>query len=301
MPVLPAGRDSLAIMSIPLYHFRFSDHEAIPFEITRIEQMPAVARSAKPARISFYAIFWVTDGAGQRYIDFQAYPVQPNIMYFITPGQAHSWSLQAPLTGFAILFTEDFLLSEKDFLHRFDFFHRIDHAPIIHLTDEQVQDFRHLVEAMMSEYQSNRPGRRQVIQAYLQIFLIQAQRRYDVTALPNLPRADILLIDGFQRLIDRHFLSIRSVQEYASLMAVTPEHLTTTVKQGMGVTAGGLIRARIIIEAKRLLAYTDQTVAEICSQLQFDDPSYFGRFFKRETGQSPLAFRKNILEKYQNV
>ena len=228
--------------NIPLLHFRYSDNEAIPFEITRIEQMPSLARSAKPARISFYGIFWITGGAGQRYIDFQTYPVRPNTIYFVTPGQVHSWNLQASVTGFAILFTEDFLLFEQDYLHRFDFFHRIDHAPIIHLPNERIEHFQYLIQALMNEYQSNQPGRRQVIQAYLQIFLIQSQRCYGVTALPKLPRADILLIDAFQKLIDQHFLSVRSVQQYADMLALSPEHLTTLAKQCTGVTASGLIR-----------------------------------------------------------
>lgn len=286
-------------VNIPLHHFRFSDNETMSFEIDQIEQLPSVARSAHAARTNFYSIMWVTGGVGWRYIDFQAYPIQPHTLYFITPGQVHSWNIQAPLTGYAILFLRDFLLFQKDYLHRFDFFHRIDQAPVIDLNDDQVEPFQHLVEVMMREYYSNQPGRMQVIQSYLQIFLIQAQRYYAASDTTNPPRADLLLIDAFQRSIDQHYLSVRTVRQYANMLAITPEHLTTVAKQRTGSTASGLIRSRIIMEAKRLLAYTDQTVAQVCHQLHFDDPSYFSRYFKRETGQSPVTFRRNILEKHQ--
>ena len=285
-------------MAIQSHHFRFLDTDPIPFEIAQIEEMPASARAVEPTRTDFYSIMWVTGGAGQRYIDFRAYPVQVNTLYFITPGQVHSWTIQEPLTGYALLFTQDFLLFEKDYLHRFDFFHRIDQAPNIHLNSSQIEPFQRVIESLLSEYHSEQVGRAQVLQSYLQIFLVQAQRCYGPIDTDILPRADRVLIDAFQRLIDQHYLSIRTVQQYADMLAITPEHLTTIAKQSTGTTASGHIRARIILEAKRLLAYTSQTVAEICYQLQFDDPSYFSRYFKRETGQRPVAFRDNILEKY---
>ena len=115
---------------IPLYHFRLPQNEVIPFEIKRLEQLPPFVFSGRPVRVSFYEVLWITSGAGQRTIDFQTYPIQPNTMYFVTPGQVHSWNIQEPVTGFAILFTSDFLLLEQDFLRRFDFFHHIHSSPV---------------------------------------------------------------------------------------------------------------------------------------------------------------------------
>ena len=91
---------------------------------------------------------------------------------------------------------------------------------------------------------------------------------------------------------------MRSVSAYAKKIGVSAGHLTDTVKEVTGSSPGKIIRQAIILEAKRLLAHTDLTVSQTCYTLSFDDPSYFGRFFKRETGQSPESFRKSIREKY---
>jgi len=68
----------------------------------------------------------------------------------------------------------------------------------------------------------------------------------------------------------------------------------------MGVSAGALVRQRRILEAKRLLVHTDMTVSEIAYALNYADPSYFGRFFKRETNLTSSGFRQQFKRKYQN-
>jgi AraC-like DNA-binding protein len=60
-----------------------------------------------------------------------------------------------------------------------------------------------------------------------------------------------------------------------------------TVKSEMGMRAGALLCHRLVFKAKRLLVHTDLTSAQVAEMLGFKDPSYFGSFFKRKTGQTP--------------
>ena len=147
---------------------------------------------------------------------------------------------------------------------------------------------------MQTEYQTRQPGRTQMLQSLLQIFLIQTQRHYQIMNSSQVPSVETRLIDQFRRLIDQEFLTHRNVQAYADRLGLTAGYLTKIAKEVTGLSASVLIRDRLILEAKRLLAHTDSTVSQISYELQFDDPSYFGRFFKRETGQSPLSFRHNF-------
>ncbi len=90
-----------------------------------------------------------------------------------------------------------------------------------------------------------------------------------------------------------------TTSDYAKKMNSTQHHLNHITKQVTGKTATEVIRARSILEAKRLLTFTDQTVSEVASQLNFFDSSYFAKLFKAETGTSPIEFKKSISEKYR--
>jgi AraC family transcriptional activator of pobA len=82
------------------------------------------------------------------------------------------------------------------------------------------------------------------------------------------------------------------VKDYAAMLSVTPTHLSRRVKAVSGRTAGDVIFDRIMLEAKRQLVFTDKPVAEIAYGLDFSSPSYFTRFFTRQAGETPKAFRR---------
>lgn len=78
------------------------------------------------------------------------------------------------------------------------------------------------------------------------------------------------------------------------MLNISEVYLNEAVKNATGLSASGCIRSQVIIEAKRMLAYTDLTPSEIAMELGYTDYSYFSRLFKKETAQSPIEFRKNL-------
>jgi AraC family transcriptional activator of pobA len=99
-------------------------------------------------------------------------------------------------------------------------------------------------------------------------------------------------IDHLRRLIDEHFRKERLISFYAEKLAMTADRLNDHVKRATGVTAGHLIRQRVLTEAKRQLVFTGQPIHEIAYDLAFSDPSHFTRFFRKQTGTTPQAFRE---------
>ena len=79
---------------------------------------------------------------------------------------------------------------------------------------------------------------------------------------------------------------------YAEKLAMTADRLNDHVKRATGVTAGHLIRQRVLTEAKRQLIFTTVAIHEISYDLAFADPSHFARFFRKQTGTTPQAFRE---------
>jgi len=108
-----------------------------------------------------------------------------------------------------------------------------------------------------------------------------------VTLEPADPR-----VDELRRLIDAHFRKERLISFYAEKLAMTADRLNDHVKRATGVTAGHLIRQRVLTEAKRQLVFTGQPIHEIAYDLAFSDPSHFTRFFRKQTGTTPQAFRE---------
>ena len=107
----------------------------------------------------------------------------------------------------------------------------------------------------------------------------------------TLSRADAR-VEELRQLVDEHFRKERLISFYAEKLAMTPDRLNDHVKRATGVTAGHLIRQRVLSEAKRQLVFTNQPIHEISYDLAFSDPSHFTRFFRKQTGMTPQAFRE---------
>ena len=98
-------------------------------------------------------------------------------------------------------------------------------------------------------------------------------------------------VEALRKLVEEHFQKERQLAFYADKLAMTVDRLNDHVKRATGVTAGHLIRQRVLTEAKRQLVFTSQPIHEIAYDLAFSDPSHFARFFRKQTGTTPHEFR----------
>lgn len=138
-----------------------------------------------------------------------------------------------------------------------------------------------------------------VLRAYLHILFTKLHRMYLAEHPDGHPAETSSLVRQFKQQVSEHFLENHSVKDYAVRMGISASHLRNSVKAVTGYAPGHIIRQKIILEAKRLLAHSHATIAEIGYCLNYEDSSYFGRFFKREAGMSPAAFRRKIREQYR--
>ena len=124
--------------------------------------------------------------------------------------------------------------------------------------------------------------------AYLHLLLLLTLPATPAAARPGLDQ-----LRRFEQLLDAHFQTHKSVRAYAGLLHLTANHLNVLCRQRLGKTASQLIHERVVTEARRLLRHSALPVGEVGYALGFDDPSYFGRYFRKYAGQSPEAFRQN--------
>lgn len=137
------------------------------------------------------------------------------------------------------------------------------------------------------------PGRAAAVEALLVGILVEvlrlAQAGGGETAAPG-PQA--LLVARFRERIEERYRAHDEVEDYARALAVSPKQLWAACRRVAGAPPARLIQDRLLLEAKRLLLYTNVSVAEAAYALGFNDPAYFSRLFTRETGRSPRAFRR---------
>lgn len=250
-------------------------------------------------RHSFYHLVLFTKGSGTHTIDFNQFKVIPYEIYFMIPGQVHSWDFEGAVDGYIINFSDSlfraFLLN-PNYLERFHFFSGISEESVCDLPIEIQGKVTQLFEELLAEAGNGEgnEGDIDMIRLLLMQLFILIEKSCKSNNSKSLPQQKQVLLRSFRRLIDQHYLSIKLPKEYADLLYVTPNHLNAVCQDLLGKTAGELIRDRIILEAKRLLTNADMTITEIAYSLNFQDNSYFNRFFKKTVGVTPDEFRKQL-------
>lgn len=250
---------------------------------------------------SFYEILWTESGKSRQIIDYKKYEVLPNSLFFISPNQVHQFEEWKPLTGGTILFTEDFFLlnqNSKNKLFELSFLDNLYANPCISLSKKEFGDIKKTIDLIATE-QKRKDKNPSIIQSLLHILLAQVQRYIDSEIKKPISKKYLLGFKQFKNLLDKHFTENQTVNFYAQQLCITQHHLNLICKSITGKTASQVVRARSILEAKRLLTFSDLSVSEISTELNYFDSSYFAKLFKAETGSSPIAFKTKMSDKYR--
>jgi AraC family transcriptional regulator, transcriptional activator of pobA len=252
---------------------------------------------------SFYHLVLFTKGGGTHAIDFEQFDVRPDQIYFMVPGQVHSWDFEGEVDGYVINFSEQFFRSfllKPDHLEQFSFFNGAITDAVIDLPETIHQQIINLFEQLVNESESNQNMGVDMVRALmLQVFILIGRlgsKQQPKQASPY----NYTLLRNFQKLIDSNYATLRLPKDYAELLYITPNHLNALCKDMLGIPAGEVIRNRIILETKRLLINLELSIAEIAASLGFEDNSYFTKFFKKQTGFTPEDFRKETLKTKQH-
>ena len=195
--------------------------------------------------------------------------------------------------GFYCHFDASVLIKKFINLHlinEFEFFRAIS-DPIIELPKKTVLNLVQLFNRIIE--QSQKDNSEDLIQSYLFTILLEIKQHYQTYTSKNISPANYLT-DRFKELISTNYKTNQLVADYATILNVSPNHLTKSVKTITGKSPTQWVDELIVLEAKVLLYQSRLTISEISFELGIEDPSYFGRMFKKYTGQTPTDFRKQL-------
>jgi AraC-like DNA-binding protein len=248
-----------------------------------------------PHRHDFYQIVLFTRGGGRHSIDFQRFEVQPHQVYYMAPGQIHTWEFDTHTEGYLVNFNESFFTSichNPHFVRDFPLFSSISGVPVNALDMSCCAEVEATFAQMLEEFEKKEGDyKMDILRGMLTIILVRLSRVVPQTFMEGASKHNLVLMRQFEKLIEQHFREKRLPREYAEMMFVTPNHLNALTNNVIGKSAGDLIRERVLLEAKRLLANSDLLISQIAENLHFEDNAYFTRFFKKYLGTTPEGFR----------
>jgi AraC-like DNA-binding protein len=245
-------------------------------------------------RHNFFFILAVRMGEGIHEIDFVRHPVGNQSVFLLRPGQVHQLQLKAGTTGYLMEFDNEFYHPSNETSKQR--LRKANSKPFCQLDEKRFERLNTVLSTIFEEYINQKEGYQDAIKANLEVFYIEYIRQSPEPKY-NAKVASFYVqerFDEFLELLETHIISHKLVSQYTDLMVLSPYQLNEITKASVGKTASELIDDHIILEAKRYLLATARQIKDIAWDLGYEDVSYFIRFFKKHTGHSPDAFRKNF-------
>jgi AraC family transcriptional regulator, transcriptional activator of pobA len=289
------------VSALPLFHLYGDPPDDAAFDFIHIETI-ASRSSVHDWTIrahrhrNLIQVLLIEKGGGEMTFEAVTEPFSAPAAILVPATTAHGFRFKPEVTdGWVVSFTEDVADALGD--QSGEAMARLKTVaadPLLPLVDpSEVKRLSTLCADLMEEASLAREGFRLAMRGLLTLIVIEIVRlavSRSRSGAVTLTRKDAR-VEELRRLLDEHFRNERLISFYAGKLAMTPDRLNDHVKRATGVTAGHMIRQRVLTEAKRQLVFTTQAIHEIAYDLSFSDPSHFTRFFRKQTGMTPQAFR----------
>jgi len=283
-------------MELPLFHLYGEPPDPRAFNFVHAETIPSRCslhdwRIGVHRHTNLLQILLIERGGGEVLYETAMTAFDAPAIIVVPPTMAHGFRFQSSTDGWVVSFTEDvartFGDAAGDTIARLK---RLTMDPVVAVAENDMTRLSGLCARLSEEHMFSREGYRIAVNCYLALIAVEVKRLTmdRGTATPLFKDA---VIERLLDLIEGNFRSRRLLNFYAAKLAMTSDGLNKHVKRITGVTAGQLIRRRVVTEAKRQLAFSDQPINEIAYDLAYADPSHFVRSFRKETGVTPRAFR----------
>jgi AraC family transcriptional activator of pobA len=247
---------------------------------------------SKPHRDQHYLLMLATHGRFQFNIDFQEVTLTAPALLLVFPGQVHHTIAMQEPKGWAVSFDPSQMDHELQLLMERGFKNPV-------TLDQQENFYHHAITLMdlIAQLQSGGlsghgiKAMHSLLDALLGLIAGQLTLQFPTGGSNKINRAGVIG-QAFNQLLKQHYKTWKQPAQYAGELHISAAHLYDTVKGITGSSVSALIQQYAILEAKRLLYFTDLSVKEIGYETGYNEPVYFGKLFKKITGLTPLQFRQ---------
>ena len=288
--------------ALPLFHLYGDPPDDQAFDFVHVETI--ASRSSihdwtirAHRHRNLFQILLIERGGGEMTCDTVRLPFAAPAAILVPAAVAHGFRFEPGVTeGWVVSFTEDAagVMADRsgEALQRL---RALAAQPVVPIGDDAERSrLSGLCADLFEEHSLAREGYRLAMRGLLVLIAVGVARlaaSRERTGSVTLHPADATVAQ-LRALVNEHFREQRLLGFYAERLGMTVDRLNDHVKCSTGVTAGHLIRQRVLTEAKRQLVFTSQAIHEIAEELKFADPSHFARFFRKQTGTAPHEFRE---------
>lgn len=230
-------------------------------------------------------------------VDFQEFKMESDALLFINPRV-----VMKPCEtkdGQLIYFNRDFYcieIHDQEVACDGILYNNVFEIPFITLDENQSEEIQKIIGDIQDEMKNDDPSTEEMLRILLKLIILKSARiwkqQHHLEEVHQ--QSDVQFLRRFSKLVEQHYKTNHFVADYAEMLYVTPKNLSKKIGLISKSTPNDIIKNRIILESKRLLAHTQMTVKEIAYSLNYEDDAYFVRFFQKHTGLSPLSFRKQF-------
>lgn len=241
--------------------------------------------------------FWIESGGGCAQIEGTNYELSSRCAIIVPPLAIHSFTFEPETTGFVASMPVTTL--ERVFVDDVALRTSLEHHAVL-ATQPLGQDWIGCVDMVMKraddEFHGHEVGRRTALLAHATLIgLCFVRLMSEVNASTQATKDNrAILVRRYLKQVDARFQTQLPLSSYAQELGVSVSHLSRVCRDVLGYSALTLLHDRILLEARRKLAYTSLTVSEIAFALGFSDPAYFSRFFTAKMGKAPSAWRASV-------
>jgi AraC family transcriptional regulator, transcriptional activator of pobA len=242
----------------------------------------------EPHRHDYHELIWTRRGEGEHSIDGEPFAVRPGTVTLIGRGQVHVFERARRLSGAVVRFGPEMQRDGPGWLVGGLGSRSVPVPP------SEVPSLEATIAMLAAESARPLDARALDLQRHLlSVLLLWSERWYDATRTERRDPddADVQLYRRFDQALERDFSRHHDAAHYAGALAVPAAQLSRALSHVTGRTTKQLITDRVMLEAARLLRFTDLTVGEIAFRAGFEDQLYFSRAFKRHYGVAPSAYR----------
>jgi AraC family transcriptional activator of pobA len=215
-----------------------------------------------------------------------------SLIVFQAPGLMYSFYRDTSTHGYFIYFKpECFSYFKPQLESEFPFFD-VQHTDFFKITQDKFKELSQHFEEVFVAYEHASDHKIASLKLLALLYQLKEFSAFSDAWQQKLANPGQVLLKKFVTLVNTNYIEKRKIEDYAKMLFISSNHLSQSIKSASGRNALSYINERLLTEAKSFIKYTDFSIAEIAYKLNFSDPANFGKFFKKQTGITPLEYRE---------